>query len=75
MILISKEKYKAVFTLDSETDEIYSAPIQDGNNVNLSDFKPMDWFDYSFDEIEELFNELKNLPQSHLETHTPCATC
>ncbi len=39
MILISKEKHKAVFTVDSETKVIYTAPIQDDGTVNLSELK------------------------------------
>ena len=66
MILISKEKHNAVFTLDSETNGIYYAPIQDDNTVNLSDFEPIDMFDYTVTEYDELLKELMIATQSQV---------
>lgn len=42
MIIIRKEDYGCVFTLDAETQELYYAPIYDDDCVNMSEFAPVD---------------------------------
>jgi len=42
MILIRKEDYGCIFTLDTDSQELYYAPIYADNIVNLSEFAPVD---------------------------------
>lgn len=42
MIIIRKEDYGCVFTLNPDTDELYYAPIYDDDSVNISEFAPVD---------------------------------
>lgn len=42
MIIIRKENYGCVFTLDAETQELYYAPIYDDDSVNISEFALVD---------------------------------
>lgn len=64
MIIIRKEDYGCIFTLDDETKELYYAPIYQDNSVNLSEFTLVE-LDEADDEYELLSikNELMNLNQ------------
>jgi hypothetical protein len=64
MIIIRKEDYGCVFTLDPDSQELYYAPIYQDNTVNLSEFAPVD-LDNVDDEYDILTiqKELINLNQ------------
>ena len=42
MILLSKQDYGCIFTLDPDTQELYYAPIYKDNTVNLNEFTPVE---------------------------------
>ena len=45
MILLQKQDYGCIFTLDPDTQELYYAPIYQNNTVNLNEFAPVDLAD------------------------------
>jgi hypothetical protein len=59
MIILQKENYAVLYTLDYETKELYYAPIYEGNVVNLSEFAPVDLNDV--DDTVEIQNIQKEL--------------
>lgn len=42
MILLSKQDYGCIFTLDPDTQELLYAPVYQDQTVNLSEFAPVD---------------------------------
>ncbi len=42
MILLQKQDYGCIFTLDPDSKELYYAPIYQNNTVNLNEFAPVD---------------------------------
>ena len=42
MIIVRKEDHGCIYTLDTDTQELYYAPIYQDNTVNLSEFAPVD---------------------------------
>jgi hypothetical protein len=42
MILLTKENHGCVYTIDTDTHELFYAPIYANNTVNLSEFAPVD---------------------------------
>jgi hypothetical protein len=42
MIIIRKEDHGCIYTLDTDTQELYYAPVYTDNTVNLSEFAPVD---------------------------------
>ena len=51
MIIIRKENHGCIYTLDTDTQELYYAPIYTDNTVNLSEFAPVDLSNVD-DEVE-----------------------
>lgn len=45
MILLQKQDYGCVFTLDPDSKELYYAPVYQNNTVNLNEFAPVDLAD------------------------------
>lgn len=45
MILLQKQDYGCIFTLDPDTQELYYAPIYTNNTVNLNELAPVDLAD------------------------------
>ena len=45
MILLQKQDYGCIFTLDPDTQELYYAPVYQNNIVNLNEFAPVDLAD------------------------------
>jgi hypothetical protein len=45
MILLQKQDYGCIFTLDPDSKELYYAPIYQNNTVNLNEFAPVDLAD------------------------------
>lgn len=42
MILLSKQDYGCIFTLDPDTQELLYAPVYQNNTVNLNEFTPVE---------------------------------
>ncbi len=42
MIILQKENHSCIYTLDTDSQELYYAPIYNDNTVNLSEFAPVD---------------------------------
>ena len=42
MIILQKENHSCIYTLDTDSQELYYAPIYTNNTVNLSEFAPVD---------------------------------
>lgn len=59
MIILQKENHGAIYTIDPDSHELYYAPIYQDNNVNLSEFVPVDLADY--DNVDEILNIQKEL--------------
>jgi hypothetical protein len=51
MIILTKANHGCVYTLDTDTDELFCAPIYTNNTVNLSEFAPVD-LQNADDEVE-----------------------
>ena len=51
MIIVQKENHGCIYTLDTDSQELYYAPIYNDNSVNLSEFAPVDLSDVD-DELE-----------------------
>lgn len=51
MIIVQKENHGCIYTLDTDSQELYYAPIYNDNSVNLSEFAPVDLADVD-DELE-----------------------
>lgn len=45
MILLQKQDYGCIFTLDPDSKELFYAPIYKDNTVNLNEFAPVDLAD------------------------------
>lgn len=45
MILLQKQDYGCIFTLDPDSKELYYAPIYQDNTVNLNELAPVDLAD------------------------------
>ncbi len=45
MILLQKQYYGCIFTIDPDSKELYYAPIYKDNTVNLNEFAPVDLAD------------------------------
>jgi hypothetical protein len=45
MILLQKQDYGCIFTIDPDSKELYYAPIYKDNTVNLNEFAPVDLAD------------------------------
>lgn len=53
MILLQKQDYGCIFTLDPDTQELYYAPIYQNNTVNLNEFAPVD-----LDDVDDEYDVL-----------------
>ena len=45
MILLQKQDYGCIFTIDPDSKELFYAPIYKDNTVNLNEFTPVDLAD------------------------------
>jgi hypothetical protein len=45
MIILQKQDHGCVYTIDTDSNELYYAPIYADNTVNLSEFAPVDLAD------------------------------
>lgn len=62
MIIVRKEDHGCIYTLDTDTQELYYAPIYEDNSVNLSEFAPVDLNDVEDTvEIQNIQQELISL--------------
>jgi len=52
MIFIHKENHGCIYTLDTDSQELYYAPVYQDNIVNLSEFAPVDLD--SYDDVTEI---------------------
>jgi hypothetical protein len=59
MIILQKETHGAVYTLDTDSQELYYAPIYSDNSINISEFAPVDLF--NCEDKEEVLNIQKEL--------------
>lgn len=53
MILLQKQDYGCIFTLDPDTQELYYAPIYQNNTVNLNEFAPV-----NLDDVDDEYDVL-----------------
>ena len=53
MILLQKQDYGCIFTLDPDSKELYYAPIYQNNTVNLNEFAPVD-----LDDVDDEYDVL-----------------
>jgi len=53
MILLQKQDYGCVFTLDPDTQELFYAPVYKNNTVNLNEFAPVD-----LDDVDDEYDVL-----------------
>jgi len=61
MILLSKPNHGCIYTLDTDSQELYYAPIYDDQTVNLNEFAPVDLSTEDEVEIQQIQQELINL--------------
>lgn len=59
MIILQKQDHGCVYTLDTDSQELYYAPIYKDNTVNLSEFAPVDLF--NCEDTKEVLNIQKEL--------------
>ena len=59
MIILQKENHSCIYTLDTDSQELYYAPIYKDNTVNLSEFAPVDLADV--DDIYDILTIQKEL--------------
>jgi len=51
-MFITKENHSCIYTLDTDSQELYYAPVYQDNIVNLSEFAPVDLD--SYDDVTEI---------------------
>lgn len=61
MILLTQQDHGCVYTLDTDTREVFYAPIYQDNTVNLNEFAPVDLTDENEVEIQQIQQELISL--------------
>lgn len=61
MIILTKQDHGCIYTIDSDSEELYYAPIYTNNTVNLSEFAPVDLADV--DDIYDILTIQKELIQ------------
>ena len=68
MIILQKENFGAVYTVDEDSLELYYAPIYNDNTVNLSEFTPveLDAVDDEYD-LLSIQEQLIHLVKHHYE--------
>jgi|LakMenE01Jun11ns_1017448.scaffolds.fasta_scaffold9870946_4 hypothetical protein len=59
MIILQKENHSCIYTLDTDSQELYYAPIYSDNSINISEFAPVDLF--NCEDKEEVLNIQKEL--------------
>lgn len=71
MIIVHKENYGAVYTVDEDSLELYYAPIYANNTVNLSEFAPVDALALELeDDLLVIQEQLIHLVKHHYETNS-----
>lgn len=66
MILLQKQDYGCIFTLDPDTQELYYAPIYKDQTVNLNELAPVDLADVDDEyDILSIQQELITLTNSN----------